>query len=81
MTEDAEKPVAGFESLIQSLAKATGLSEDMAQTVVETAVDYVKAQRPDKAGAVDQALADEATGQKMGQLVEKMARKVPKPKE
>lgn len=85
MTEEPTPPPAapsgGIAELIKRLAKVTGLSEDLAQAVVDTAVETVKTKMPDKAEQVETALADEKTAQKVGDLVEKLARKVPKPGE
>jgi hypothetical protein len=53
----------------------------MAQAVVETAVDTIKTQRPDKAKQVDAVLTDEKTARRVGDMVEKLAKKVPKPEE
>ncbi len=85
MTEEPTPPSAtpsgGIAELIKRLAKVTGLSEDLAQAVVDTAVETVKTKLPDKAEQVETALADEKTAQKVGDLVEKLAHKVPKPGE
>ncbi|MBN2007139.1 MAG: hypothetical protein JXA21_27560 [Anaerolineae bacterium] len=79
MSEEKTKPAEGIAGLIQRLAKATGLPEDLAQSVVETAVETIKTQRPDMADKVDTAMANEETTRKMSDLVEKLARKVPRP--
>ena len=81
MTEEKPTPNVGLAALIKQLTKATGLSDDLAQAVIETAAEYVKAQMPEKAEEVDQVLTDEKTAEKVGNLVEKVATKVPKPKE
>lgn len=64
-----------FKKLIQNLARATGLPDDLAEAVVETAVEYVKEKQPDKADAIDARLSDEKTADRAAQLIEKMARK------
>ena len=79
MTAEKDSPNVGLAALIKQLTKATGLSADLAQAVIETATDYVKAQMPDKAEAIDQVLTSEKTAQKVGNLVEKLAAKIPKP--
>lgn len=81
MTDEKAKPPDGIAGLIQRLAKATGLSEELAQSVVETAVETIKSKRPDMADKVDSAMANEETTRKVSDLVEKLARKVPKPPE
>ncbi len=60
-------------SLVKKLAQATGLSEAMAQDVLQTAVDYIKLKRPDKAARVDQLLQDEAVAQRAGQMITRLA--------
>ncbi len=62
--------------LIKRLAQAMGLSEEDAQAALETAVDYIKAQRPDKADKVDAALSNEKTVQRIGDLAVKLVDKV-----
>ena len=64
-----------LDALIKRLAQAAGLSDDLAEAVIETAVDVVKAQRPDKAAQVDAALADEAVVSRAGDLIAKVAEK------
>ncbi len=81
MTEEKSTPPSGLAALIKQLTKTTGLSDDLAQVVIGTAADYVKAKRPDKAEAVDQVLSNKKTAQKVGDLVAKLATKVPKPEE
>ncbi len=81
MTEEGKKQGSGVQALIKQLAKATGLSDDLAQAVVETAVNTIKAQRPDKAAQVDTVLSDEKTAHRVGDMIEKLANKVPKPEE
>ena len=81
MTEEKAAPNSGLVALIKQLTKATGLSDDLAQAVIETATGYVKAQRPDKAEAIDQVLTNEKTAQQVGNLVEKLAAKIPRPEE
>ncbi len=61
--------------LIKRLAEAAGLSEEDAAAVLETAVDYVKAQRPDKAEQIDAALSNEKTAKRAGDLIAKLAEK------
>lgn len=68
--------MSDLDALIQQLAKATGLSEDLAEAVVETASEYVKAQRPDQAEQVDAALADEAVARRAGDMLGTLGRKV-----
>lgn len=63
-----------FEALIKNLAKAAGLSEEMAGDIIGTAVDYVKAQRPDKAEEIDARLQDENIARKAGALIGKLAK-------
>ncbi len=67
---------SGLDSLIKRLAKAAGLPDDLAESVVETALDVVKTQHPDKADKVDAALENERTVKRAGDMIEKMARKV-----
>ena len=76
-----ERPVTedrptGLDSLIKRLAKAAGLSDDLAEAVVETALDVVKTQHPDKAEKVDAALENDRAVKRAGDLIEKMASKV-----
>ena len=68
--------MGGLDTLIKRLAKAAGLSDEDASAVLETAVDYIKAQRPDKAEDVDAALSNENTTQRAGDLIAKLAEKV-----
>jgi len=65
-----------LDALIKRLAQVVGLSEEDAETALETAVDYIKAQRPDKAEKVDAALSNEKTVQRIGDMVAKLADKV-----
>ncbi|HNT75514.1 MAG TPA: hypothetical protein PKH77_10890 [Anaerolineae bacterium] len=85
MTEEQSPPPAapsgGLAELVKRLAKVTGLSDELAQAVLETAVETIKTKNPDKAEQIETALADEKTAQRVGDLVEKLARKVPKPEE
>ena len=67
--------MGGLDALIKRLAKAAGLSDEDAQSVIETAVDFVKAKRPDKAEKVDAALSNEKTLQRAGDLIAKLADK------
>jgi hypothetical protein len=69
-----------LDELIKRLAQAIGLPEEDAAVALETAVDYVKAQRPDKADKVDTALSNEKTVKRIGDLAVKLADKV-KPEE
>jgi len=69
-----------LDALIKRLAQIAGLSEEDAGAVLDTAVGYIKAQRPDKADKVDEALANEKTVKRIGDLVGKLADKV-KPEE
>lgn len=77
MIEDhppSEQRASGLDALIQRLAKAAGLPDDLAVSVVETALDVVKTQHPDKADNVDAALENERTVKRAGDMIEKMAR-------
>ncbi|HOT92867.1 MAG TPA: hypothetical protein PLJ78_17690 [Anaerolineae bacterium] len=65
-----------LDALIKRLAQVAGLSDEDAQAVLETAVDYIKARRPDQADKVDAALSNEKTTQRIGDLVVKLAEKV-----
>ena len=67
--------MGGFDALIKRLAQVAGLSDEDAEAVLETAVDYVKAQRPDKAEKIDAALSNEKTAQRAGDLIAKLAEK------
>lgn len=67
-------------ALIKRLAQVAGLSEEDAGAVLETAVGYIKAQRPDKADKVDAALSNEKTVKRIGDLAVRLADKV-KPEE
>lgn len=71
--------MADLTSLIKSLAEMTGLSEEMARDVMETATEYVKTQRPDKAEQVDAALEDERVSRQATELIGKLSRKVEPP--
>jgi HEPN domain-containing protein len=71
--------MADLTSLIKSLAEMTGLSEEMARDVLETATEYVKTQRPDKAAQVDAALEDERVARRATDLIGKLSRKVEPP--
>jgi len=64
------------EQMIKRLAQATGLSETLAQTVLETAVEYIKTKRPDKAAQVDAMLQDDAKTKRAVALIAKLAQKV-----
>ncbi len=68
--------MADLTSLIKSLAEMTGLSEEMARDVMETATEYVKTQRPDKAEQVDAALENERVARRTTELIGKLSRKV-----
>jgi len=68
--------MGNLDALIRRLAQIAGLSDEDAQAVLETAVDYIKAKRPDKADKVDAALSDEKTTQRIGDLVAKLTDKV-----
>jgi len=68
--------MGGLDALIKRLAEVAGLPEAMAQDVIETAVEYVKAQRPDKAEKIDAALSNEKTVQRAGNMITKLAGKV-----
>lgn len=67
--------MGGFDALIKRLAQAAGLSDEDAEAVLETAVDYVKAQRPDKAEKIDAVLSNEKTAKRAGDLIAKLADK------
>ena len=67
--------MGGFDALIKRLAQAAGLSDEDAEAVLETAVDYVKAQRPDKAEKIDAVLSNEKTAKRAGDLIAKLAEK------
>ncbi len=68
--------MSALDALIKRLAQAAGLSDEDAQAALETAVEYIKAKRPEEADKVDAALADEKTVQRIGDLFAKVARKV-----
>ena len=68
--------MGNLDALIKRLAKATGLPEDLAEAVIETAVDVVKAQRPEKTEQIDAALENEKVTQRAGDLIAKVAEKV-----
>ncbi len=72
--------MGGLDALIKRLAQAIGLSEEDAAAALETAVDYIKTQRPDIAAKVDAALSNEKTVKRIGDLAVKLADKV-KPEE
>lgn len=67
---------AGLDALIKRLAKAAGLPDDLAESVVETALDVVKTQHPDKAEKVDAAMENKRTVERAGKMIEKLAGKV-----
>ena len=67
--------MSDLSALIKRLAKAAGLPDDLAEAVVETAVDAVKAQRPDKAAQIDAALENEKVTGRAADLIAKMADK------
>lgn len=67
--------MGGLDALIKRLAKAAGLSDEDAQSVIETAVDFVKGKRPDKTEKIDDALANEKTAQRAGDLIAKLVDK------
>ncbi len=71
--------MADLTSLIKSLAEMTGLSDEMARDVLETATEYVKTQRPDKAEQVDAALEDDRIARRTTELIGKLSRKVETP--
>lgn len=73
--------MADLDALIRRIAKATGLSDDLAQAVIETAVGYVKTQRPDKAEQIDTALEDDAMTRKVGDMIAKVAPKKQSPED
>ncbi len=64
-----------FDALIKSLAQAAGLSEEMASDILDTALEYVKEQRPDKAEQIDARLQDERIARRAGDLIGKLASK------
>ncbi len=68
--------MGNLDALIKRLAKAAGLPDDLAEAVIETAVDVVKAQRPEKAEQIDAALENEKVARRAGDLIAKMANKV-----
>ncbi len=72
--------MGSLDALIKRLAQAIGLPEEDAEAALNTAVDYIKAQRPDKADKVDAALSNEKTVKRIGDLAVKLADKV-KPEE
>ncbi len=65
--------MTSFASLVKKLAQATGLSESMAQDVLQTAMDYVKLKRPDKAERVDAMLQDDAVMRQAEQMITKLS--------
>jgi nucleoid DNA-binding protein len=67
--------MGGLNALIKRLAEAAGLSDEDAQSVIETAVDFVKEKRPDKAEKIDEALSNEKTAQRAGDLIAKLVDK------
>lgn len=71
--------MADLTSLIKNLAEATGLSEELARDVLETATEYVKTQRPDQAAQVDAALEDERVARRTTDLIGKLSRKIEPP--
>ncbi len=73
--------MADFKKLIENLARVTGLPDDLAEAVVETAVEYVKEKRPDKADEIDAQLSDEKTADRAAQLIGKMSKKAQVPEE
>lgn len=79
MSDEESKKPESMSALIQRLAQITGLSEDLAQSVIETAVETIKTKRPDMAEKVESAMEDENTTHKMGDFIEKLAKKMPKP--
>ncbi|MFN2286661.1 MAG: hypothetical protein ACK2UQ_19755 [Anaerolineae bacterium] len=67
--------MGGLDALIKRLAQAAGLSDEDAQSVIETAVDFVKEKRPDKAEKIDTALSNEKTARRAGDLIAKLVDK------
>ena len=68
--------MSNLDSLIRQIAKSAGLSDELAQAVFETAVEYVKAMRPEKADQVDAVLADEDAARQAGELIARLSKKV-----
>jgi hypothetical protein len=62
--------------LRERLARKLGLSDDLAQTVVETAAEYIKAQRPDLAERVDALLADDRMSARAARMIARWARRL-----
>jgi hypothetical protein len=62
--------------LSERLARALGLSEEMARMVVETAAEYVKTQRPDRADRVDALLANDRAAARAARLIARWGRKL-----
>jgi hypothetical protein len=62
--------------LRERLARKLGLSDDLAQTVVETAAEYIKTQRPDLAERVDALLADDRMSARAARMIARWARRL-----
>jgi hypothetical protein len=62
--------------LRERLARKLGLSDELAQTVVETAAEYIKTQRPDLAERVDALLADDRMSARAARMIARWARRL-----
>ncbi len=58
----------------KQLGRAVGLDETLAEAVIETAVDYVKSQRPDLAPNVDRLLASKRGLSRVVRLIARWGR-------
>lgn len=61
-------------NLSRKLARAAGLPQDLAEIVLETARDYVKAQHPELADDVDALLADRRGGNRLVRMIARLGR-------
>jgi hypothetical protein len=58
----------------RKLARAAGLPQDLAETVLETARDFVKDQHPELADDVDALFADRRGGNRLVRMIARLGR-------
>jgi hypothetical protein len=63
------------ERLSRRLARGAGLPEDLAEIVLETARDYVKARHPELADDVDALFADRRGGNRLVRMIARLGRR------
>jgi hypothetical protein len=69
-----KEPAAG--DLQDRLVRAIDLSDELARTVVEMAVEYIKTRRPDLADRVDEVLTDDRLSARAARMIARWARRL-----